>query len=424
MISDVYFPRINGVSTSIQTFRRDLARQGHDTLLIAPDYGGGGGSADLSPGQPAPREEGLPMLRMRSRAVPRDPEDRIMSPGQIRRLAPWLRAQRFDVIHIQTPFVAHYAGVALARALQLPVVETYHTYFEEYLHHYVPLLPRALTRFVARRFTCSQAHQVNRLIAPSCAMQDALRAYGVRTPIEVIPTGLEADRFVAGDGAGFRTRAGIDPLQPVLVHVGRIAHEKNIDFLLRVLVRVRAAVPEVMMLVAGEGPALAHCRRLVEALGIAGNVTFAGYLDRRRELLDCYRAGDLFVFASRTETQGLVLLEAMAQGIPVVSTAHMGTVDVLGPGRGCVVVEEGEAQFAASVVELLRDRALRMRLGRDAEAYARGWSATQMAVRLGALYREVCGPVSDQARPDSGSDGAARRLNRPAHTRPAQHAGG
>ncbi len=379
MISDVYFPRINGVSTSVQTFRRDLHELGVQTLLIAPDY----------PRREQPADPSI--HRMRSRYVPRDPEDRMMRRGHIRRLLPALAAQAWDVVHIQTPFVAHYAGLELARALALPAVETYHTYFEEYLHHYVPVLPRGLMRFIARRFTCSQAGSVDRLIAPSRAMRDALVGYGVRTPIEIIPTGLEADRFEPGDGARFRERQAIAPERPVLVHVGRIAHEKNIDFLLRTLVRVRAEVPDILLLIAGEGPALEHCRRLSAQLGLAAHVHFTGYLDRRRELLDCYRAGNLFVFASRTETQGLVLLEAMAQGVPVVSTAHMGTVDILGPGRGCVVVEEHEHEFAAEVVRLLRDSLLRKRLGRDAQAYAATWSAREQAIRLAQLYRDVGG---------------------------------
>lgn len=390
MISDVYFPRINGVSTSIQTFRRDLRDLGVQTLLITPDYPHGEQPADSS------------IRRVRSRGVPRDPEDRMMRRGDIRRLLPELTAQSWDVVHIQTPFVAHYAGLELARRLSVPAVESYHTYFEEYLHHYVPLLPRALMRFVARHFTRSQADSVDRLIAPSRAMRDALTAYGVRTPIEIIPTGLEADRFEPGDGARFRERCGISPERPVLVHVGRIAHEKNIDFLLRMLVRARLAMPEILLLIAGEGPALEHCRRLAVELDIAGNVHFAGYLDRRQELLDCYRAGNLFVFASRTETQGLVLLEAMAQGVPVVSTAHMGTIDILGPGRGCVVVEEQEHKFAAEVIRLMGDALLRKRLGRDAQAYAATWSAREQAARLVELYREMRGCAS--------ADPAGKRL--------------
>jgi len=379
MISDVYFPRINGVSTSIQTFRRDLRELAVQTVLVTPEYPQGDQMPDAS------------IRRVRSRYVPRDPEDRMMRRGEIRRLLPELAAAAFDLVHIQTPFIAHYAGLELARKLGVPTIETYHTYFEEYLHHYVPLLPRKLMRLVARRFTCAQANSVDRLIAPSRAMRDALVEYGVRTPIEIIPTGLEADRFELGDGARFRAHQGISAERPVLVHVGRIAHEKNIDFLLRMMVPMRAEIPDILLLAAGEGPALAHCKRLAAQLGIAGNVHFAGYLDRRRELLDCYRAGQLFVFASRTETQGLVLLEAMAQGVPVVSTAHMGTIDILGPGRGCVVVEEQEQKFAAEIVRLMGDALLRKRLGREAQAYAATWSAREQASRLIELYRETRG---------------------------------
>jgi len=377
MISDVYFPRINGVSTSIQTFRRDLEALGHEVTLIAPRY----------PQSGAVDEAGI--LRVPSLQVPRDPEDRMMQRGRIRRLLPNLRTRHYDLVHVQTPFIAHYAGRELARALDLPVLETYHTYFEEYLHHYVPLMPRRLMRFLARRFTCWQCNEMDHLIAPSRAMRDALVDYNVRTPISIIPTGLEADRFERADGANFRHRFGIDASRPVMVHVGRIAHEKNIDFLLRMMVRVVEEVSDALLLVAGEGPALEHCERLAQELGLEKNILFVGYLDRKHELLECYRAGDVFVFASRTETQGLVLLEAMAQGVPVVSTAHMGTLDILEAGRGCVVVEESEAFFAEVVRGLLLDPAKRERLGEDARDYAATWSAREMALRLVELYATI-----------------------------------
>ena len=130
MISDVYFPRINGVSTSIQTFRRGLHAAGHETVLIAPQYPAGDAG-----------QEGR-IIRVPSRYLPRDPEDRIMKAGELRALRPELRKSGFDLVHIQTPFLAHYHGVSIARQLGVPVIETYHTYFEEYLHHYVPLIPR------------------------------------------------------------------------------------------------------------------------------------------------------------------------------------------------------------------------------------------------------------------------------------------
>ncbi len=382
MISDVYFPRVNGVATSIQTFRRGLHAAGHETVLIAPEY----------PGAQTDGESGI--LRVPSRYLPRDPEDRAMKVGAIRALRPQIERLEPDLVHIQTPFIAHYQGTALARALRIPVIESYHTYFEEYLHHYVPLLPRAVMRFVARRFTVSQCNVLDALVVPSRAMEQALLEYGVRCPMHIIPTGMEMERFAGGDGARFRTQLGIAPGQPVLVHVGRIAHEKNIEFLFRMFALVVRSKPGAVFVVAGEGPALPSCKAYVRSLGLTDPVRFVGYLARERELLDCYRAGDLFVFSSRTETQGLVLLEAMALGTPVVSTAHMGTADIVNPQRGAQVAPDDEAEFANIVLRLLDDPSRRAAMSVQARAYAATWSAGAMADRLAGLYSAALGQVA------------------------------
>ncbi len=376
MVSDVSFPRVNGVSTSIATFRQSLAELGHESTLVAPAY----------PAAPA-EEPGV--IRIPSRAVPRDPEDRLMGRGRVVALAAELTPRGFDIVHVHTPFVAHYAGIALARRLGVPVVETYHTFFEEYLHHYVPFLPRAAMRFLARRFSVSQCADVDALIVPTAQMLAVLRGYGVAARAEVLPTGIDLGRFRGGDGAAFRRLHGIPATRPVLVHISRVAHEKNIDFVLEALARVRRDVPDVLLVIAGEGPALAHLRRLAGRLGLDGHVLFVGYLDRGHALLDCYRAGDAFVFASRTETQGLVLLEALALGVPVVSTAVLGTADVLKGVTGAVVAPDDVGGFAAAVTRVLTDGALRQRLADAAPADAAAWSAGAMAERLVALYREV-----------------------------------
>ena len=166
MISDVYFPRVNGVSTSIQTFRRELAALGCSSTLLAPEYPAG-----------HPAEAGIE--RIPSRFVLLDPEDRMMKSAPIRALAARLANERFDLVHIQTPFVAHYRGTELARRLAVPCIETYHTFFEEYLFHYVPFLPREWLRAAARRFSRVQGNSVDALVVPSSAMRDVLIAYGV-----------------------------------------------------------------------------------------------------------------------------------------------------------------------------------------------------------------------------------------------------
>ena len=374
-VSDVYFPRVNGVSTSIRTFRGDLAELGVDTILIAPEYPG---AADTEPG----------IVRVRSGAVPRDPEDRRFLSGPLKRALNAELAAQVDLVHIHTPFIAHYAGVRFAREHGLPVVATYHTFFEDYLHHYVPILPRRLGRWIARRFTLSQCDDVAALISPSAPMRDALVDYGVQAPIDVLPTGLPAASFVQGDGASFRRQFDLPAERPLLLYVGRVAYEKNIDFLLRMFVRVLARRPDALFVIAGEGPAREHLARLARQLGIASQVRFIGYLDRHRELPDCYAAGDAFVFASRTETQGLVLLEAMAQGTPVVSTAELGTRSILTEGCGAFVVPEDEEAFAAATVTAL---ALSPEDPRRAQlrAHAESWASLEMAGRLMGFYERV-----------------------------------
>lgn len=377
MLSDVYFPRINGVSTSIQTFGRDLAALGHEVDLLAPEY----------PQRLSGRE--LAIERIPSRYLFFDPEDRMMSSRAIRRMIPRLAERKYDLVHIQTPFVAHYSGIRIGRALDVPLVETYHTHFEEYLYHYLPWLPARWLRNAARRFTRSQCNQVDAVVVPSSPVHETLLAYGVQKPIRIIPTGLDIHRFEGGDGVRFRREQGIGPERPVLVHVGRVAHEKNIDFLLHVLQRVRAAIPDVLLMIVGEGPARKHLEQLTRRLGLEGNVLFLGYLDRERELLDCYRAGDVFVFASRTETQGLVLLESMALGVPVVALAELGTRDILAPGRGALVARDDLEDFSKKVLQLLRNAATREAMAADALDYVKTWSAPALAQRMLDLYRSL-----------------------------------
>ena len=268
-------------------------------------------------------------------------------------------------------------------------METYHTYFEEYGQHYMPLLPRAFMRFFARRLTVSQCASLDALVVPSTQMIDALRAYGVTVRAERIPTGIDTASFRGGDGATFRGQHGIAADRPVLVHISRVAHEKNIDFILRAVKKVSAQVPDVLLVIAGDGPALAHIKQLSATLGLQRNCLFVGYLDRATTLLDCYRSANAFVFASRTETQGLVLLEALALGVPVVSTAVMGTADVLRDVQGAVVAPDEEAGFASAVIDLLRDPDRQARLAAAAPGDATAWSARAMAERLVELYEEV-----------------------------------
>ncbi len=389
MVSDVYFPRVNGVSTSIMTLRRELKNAGHQVTLIAPAYG--------------QNEASEPdIIRIPGRKVVMDPEDRLMSASDLRQLSTTLANQTFDLVHIHTPFIAHYTGIRLAREMGIPCVETYHTFFEEYLYHYVPFLPRALMRYTARHFSRRQCQDIDGLILPSVAMQEALQRYGVTTFSEIIPTGIELADFSSCSGSHFRQSHGIDADRPVVVYVGRVAFEKNIEFLLMMLSQLRHSLPDVLLVIAGEGPAERKLKRLTEALNLSEQVLFVGYLERSTELPSCYCAGDAFVFASRTETQGLVLLEAMALGVPVVSTAIMGTRDILNAERGCRIAPDDPVQFAETLHRVLTNRELRQRLSDEAREYALTWSAPEMVQRMMRFYETIIQRTHGQATADNG----------------------
>lgn len=379
MLSDVYFPRVNGVSTAIRTYMRALLDMGHSVTLVAPDYGAANAEYDHE----------FEVIRLPARTIFFDPEDRLIRGDALTACMQDLARRHWDVVHIHTPFRAHQLGVRLARQLGRPTVETYHTYFEEYIAHYLPWAPKPMLRALARQLSRKLCHEVGHLIVPSHEMVAVLDRYGVRTPSTVLPTGIDLSEFAGGDGDAFRRAHGIAPERKVLLTVGRLAAEKNIVFLLRMLLRLRQHHPEVLYLIAGEGPEAARLRAQVTQFGLQGNVLFVGNLDRRTSLLDCYRAADVFVFASPTETQGLVLIEAMALGLPIVSTAVMGSAMVLRDARSAVISREQEAEFAEHVAGLLDDHARRQQLAALGPADADAWSVETLMRRAEQLYGEL-----------------------------------
>lgn len=381
MVSDVYAPRVNGVSTSMETFRQKLAGEGVECRLVVPRYGNEDNEVEA---------EGI--TRVAGRPVPGDPEDRIVRWRAMHRAVAEAAAD-CDLIHVQTPFVAHYAGLAAGRRFGLPVLATYHTLFEEYLQHYAPYVPAGWLRAAARSFSRRQCNALDGVIVPSAAMRERLESYGVRSPLHVLPTGIPIGNFQSGDGLAsrtvFRAAHGIPAERPVALYVGRVAHEKNIDFLIEAARVALASVPDLILLITGEGPASAELKQKVGALGLADSIRFLGYLDRQRELPACYRAADLFVFASRTETQGLVLLEAMAAGLPVMALPAMGARDILAPGLGCITPPDDSAAFGKMLAHFFCHREVWAHLGGEARRYAGSWSDTAMAERLASLYRSL-----------------------------------
>lgn len=382
MTTDTFWPRINGVTVAVDTLRKNLTAMGHTVAVIAPRY---------------PKSKGIPIdsegiYRFASMSPLVSREDRVVLPflmPSVRRLMETLKP---DVVHAHTEFTLGQAGKKFARLAGIPMVMTCHTLWEQYITSYIPELPAPVSTRMVREYSLRFYRGADSIIVPSEAIRKLLLQYGIDSPMSVIPTGVDMDAFgfesAGRDGEalqrGFPLLAG----RKVLLYAGRVAHEKNLGLLLDVLVRVIAKDQHALLVIAGDGPARKDMEKQVSDLGLGSFVLFTGYLNRM-DLSSLYSRAEAFCFASKTETQGLVLLEAMAHGTPFVALSYGGTADILVDGKGGFVAPEDPDAFAEKVLSILHDGELRERLGREARLYAEEWTSQKMAVKLADVYGET-----------------------------------
>lgn len=275
-----------------------------------------------------------------------------------------------------------------ARLHRIPHVHTYHTFWAKYVH-YAGLAAPLFARWVHWR-THSYCNQCQRVIAPSAALRDHISAAGVRVPIEVIPTGTDFRvRHTPRPREQVRRELRIPPGRRVLGFVGRMAAEKNIGFLLDALRELAAAGVDCHLVMVGDGPGRPELERKTDALRLRDRVSFTGYLPRERTF-DYYALSEVFLFPSLTETQGIVLLESMSAGTPVVAVSAMGVAELMADGRGGLTVEPGDLSgFVAATRRLLADGALREAKAREGRAKAGEWSIEATTQRVLGCYRRA-----------------------------------
>lgn len=366
--TDSYKPYVSGVVRSIETLIAELSALGHEAYVFAPGY-------------PRHNRRESNIFRFVSLPSLAHREFRLGIPVSWR-LASTAADLRLDLVHVHSPFLMGQLGARLARRLGLPLVFTYHTMYHHYAH-YMPVA-RVFSRGLALRWSRDFCNRCDLVIAPTAGIGGFLASQGVRVPMEVVPTGIYPQRFQEGDPAWLRRTFGLEGRR-VLLYAGRLAQEKNIPFLLRTFVQVCAARPDAHLVLAGEGPQDAALRALAAEIGLAGRVTFTGCL-HDRELAHCYTGADLFTFPSVTETQGIVLLEAQAAGLPVVALRSFGTSDMVVHGRDGLLCDHSEAEFTRAILSLLDDGGARAAMAAEARAKADGLSAPTMARRLSTLY--------------------------------------
>jgi len=378
VFTDSYKPYLSGVVRSIDTFAREFEAMGHQVYIFAPAY-------------PHYAQRTGNIFRFRSIRSPTHPGFSLAIPISPRLLAT-AKVLALDVVHVHSPFLLGRLGARLAHRLQVPLVFTYHTRYDQYVH-YVPLAAEPSRRAVLAWVT-TFAKQCDTVVVPSQRMRQELRQQGIPTRIEVIPTGIDPLRFQHGDPRYLREHLGLGPDALILLYSGRLGREKNVDFLFYAMQHVVRARSNSYLILAGAGPDRIRLEREAAKLGLARHVRFLGAVTEK-VLVDCYAGADVFVFASTSETQGLVVLEAMASGLPVVAVHGPGVEDTIVDGHSGLLVPPSPRTFAAEVLQLASNPSRRAAMGACAKERASLFSARVMAEKLLHLYESL---VYDQHR--------------------------
>ena len=364
-----YKPLINGLSSSIEIFSREFRAQGHQVFIFAPQY----------PGH-CEREEGV--FRFPSLRVPTHHQYTLPLPFSSRVEAA-LPQLGLDLLHAQHPFLLGNFALRAARRLNLPLVFTHHTLYEEYAH-YIPLVSGWARRSAIRRST-SFANRAHLVIAPTRGLKEILMQRGVRTRIEVIPTGVEMEE--EGKMASTLEDLEIPVSARILLYVGRLAKEKNLGFLLSAFSRLAFEFPDCYLILVGDGDERTRLEAWVKKRGLQAQIRFMGARPRN-QLGRFYRRAHLLLFPSLSEAQGLVVAESMAQGLPVVALRSFAAEDLIEDGMNGYLAE-GLDMFLDRVRDLLLHEEKRRFFAGKAREKAREFSAPAMAAKMLHLYQEL-----------------------------------
>jgi len=342
VFTDSFRPYTSGVVRSIELFTREFNQRGHDVFIFGPDY----------PAMHPPKEEGV--FRFISVPWPTMPEFTLPIPISIH-LSTTIKEIGLDIIHAHSPFLLGRLGARAARRHKLPLVFTFHTLYDQYVH-YFPIAEEA-SKQVVQAIGRDFCNRCNMVVAPSQLVVNYLRRIGVEAPIVNIPTGIELEEFENLDTNWLKDNYGIKPEEKALLFVGRLGQEKNVVFLLKAFQNVLKQHPEVHLVLVGKGPQENFLRQMCYQIGISNKVTFTGVLPRS-SIVHCYASAYMFVFPSVTETQGLVIGEAKAAGLPTVAIKAFGPAEMVEDGEDGILTEPVMTQFSEAIIKLLDDDAL------------------------------------------------------------------
>lgn len=374
LFSDTFYPEINGVATSVLTLHRELTRRGHEVHVFAPKCRGWESYQQDTVHYIA----SAPLLVLKDRNV--------AFPGP---LTNWEATKLdFDIVHTNSEFVMGHFGRLVSRANDSVLVHTYHTIWEEYTYYVTHGVADEAARKVARKYSEWWCNRFDRIIAPTGKTLGLLYDYGVRTPMDIIPSGMDIARFAperhdALERTARRGECGVQPGERVLLNIGRISKEKNLEQVMRVFPRLHEQHPDVRLVIVGEGPMREHLTKMAAELGVEQHVTFTG--PKPWEKIDQYYAiGDVFVSASHSETQGLTYVEAMASGLCVCAVNDECLRGVIQDGVSGILTGDEDEALLTGLLRAFSDEG--RQIARHAAKYAEPFGTEAFAARVEKCY--------------------------------------
>jgi glycosyltransferase involved in cell wall biosynthesis len=385
--SDAYHPRVSGQVASMDEYCKSLTERGHEVCIVCPAY---------PPERMQEHQDPFRTIRVPSGSALVSEDDRLAIPWKTGEALRELDEFKPQAVHVQTEFSIGALGRRYCRKRGIPILSTCHTFYEMYIHWYLPLLPSFMASPTVKAWLRSVYSHDELIITPTNRIKDVMHGYGINKEFAVIPTGVDERVFKPCEAEAQAYRKSLERQHPgidsstLLVYVGRISQEKNLELLADSMVQILAQEPKTHLLIVGDGPKRTETIHGFNRRGLKNNVTWAGLMSRE-ELPVVYSAADIFVFPSVTETQGLVTIEAMLCGAPVVGMNEMGTAEILEGDRGGLLAKNNVGDFTEKVLTLIRDPDLRAQKAKEAMQHAKRWTIGHACDEMEKIYNRIFG---------------------------------
>lgn len=369
--TDLYLPQQNGVATSVEAWAGELEKMGHEVYIIAPKFPG--------------YKDKKNVIRLTSFKFTKQPEIRLglYLPG---RSMYKISKINFDIIHGVSGGTVSNLGLILGKLRRVPFVFTYYTRVNHYTH-YFPFKGKIINSKMMEKASRIFCNRCDCTIVPMPKIKDELMSFGVKKPIVVIPSGVDINKFNKRKKSFLRKKTGIKSGK-ILLYVGRLGKEKSVDFLFKTFKIICDKDRSISLVLVGDGPEKNHLKKLAEKLNIVKKVYFTGLIDTA-EMNKVYADAEMFVFASQTETQGMVILEALASGLPVVAVKDEVYSMIVKNKINGILVNNDPRKFAAACLKILNNPSYRRKLSENAFNNVQNFSLSQTARSLEQLYKKL-----------------------------------